>query len=110
MLKHQRELTLPRPTAAPTATSSAYFVTRQFLWRQAAAIAAAEVRGRYVLLAQKTEEAAAVLARKEAQLEQAVSKFCMSKFFMSKFLGASLFACKFLSIVSSWPALGFGRR
>ena len=35
MLNRQRELALPRLTAAPTATSSAYFVTLQFLWRQA---------------------------------------------------------------------------
>ena len=34
MLKHQRELTLPRLTATPTATSSAYLLTLQFLWRQ----------------------------------------------------------------------------
>ena len=34
MLNHQRELTLPRLTAAPTATSSAYLLTLQFLWRQ----------------------------------------------------------------------------
>ena len=38
MLNHQRELTLPRPTAAPTATSSVCFLTRQFLWRQADAL------------------------------------------------------------------------
>ena len=35
MLNRQRELTLPRLTAAPTATSSAYVLTLQFLWRQA---------------------------------------------------------------------------
>ena len=35
MLKHQRELTLPRPTAAPTATSSAYLLTLPFLWHRA---------------------------------------------------------------------------
>ena len=34
MLNHQRELTLPRLTAAPTATSCAYVLTLQFLWRQ----------------------------------------------------------------------------
>ena len=32
MLNRQRELTLPRPTAAPTATSSAYILTLQLLW------------------------------------------------------------------------------
>ena len=30
---HQRRLTLWRPTAAPTATSCAYFLTLQFLWQ-----------------------------------------------------------------------------
>ena len=35
MLNRRRELTLPRPTAAPTATSSVYLLTLQFLWRQA---------------------------------------------------------------------------
>ena len=35
MLNRQRELTLPRLTAAPTATSSAYLLTLRFLWRQA---------------------------------------------------------------------------
>ena len=35
MLNHQRELTLSRLTAAHTATSSAYLLTLQFLWRQA---------------------------------------------------------------------------
>ena len=104
-----RELALPRPTAAPTATSCAYFVTRQFLWRQAAAIAAAEVRWRYALLAQKTEEAAAVLARKEAQLQQAVRPWNFSKFWVQVF-DRKFFAGKFSIIVSSWPALGFGRR
>ena len=35
MLNRQREVALPRPTAAPTATSSAYLLTLQFLWGQA---------------------------------------------------------------------------
>ena len=35
VLNRQRELALPRLTAAPTATSSAYILTLQFLWRQA---------------------------------------------------------------------------
>ena len=40
MLNHQRELTLLRLTAAPTATSSAYCLTLQILWRQASVVAA----------------------------------------------------------------------
>ena len=36
MLNRQRRRTLPRPTAAPTATNSAYFNTH-FLWRQGVA-------------------------------------------------------------------------
>ena len=35
MLNRQRELTLPRPTAAPTATGSAYFNTAVFVMPQA---------------------------------------------------------------------------
>ena len=33
MLNRHRELTLPRLTAAPTATSFAYLLTLQFMWR-----------------------------------------------------------------------------
>ena len=35
VLNYRRRLTQPRPTAAPTATSCAYLLTLQFLWRQA---------------------------------------------------------------------------
>ena len=35
MLKHQRRLTLPRPTAAPTATQLRVCLTLHYLWRQA---------------------------------------------------------------------------
>ena len=35
MLNRQRELTLPRPTTAPTATSCAFVLTLHILWRQA---------------------------------------------------------------------------
>ena len=64
MLNHQRELTLPRPTAAPTATSSAYFLTLQFLRRQARGAGAALRAGAHLGRREQAGQVRHVLPRK----------------------------------------------